>query len=279
MGSPDEPTDAELITRAKESNQRVKEYTELVSESSRERRETLDDLIKRGYSRRQLADLLGVSVSRVGQLIKSGPKPERALLGRGAVTIAIGGKHEGGRDGDATAPKAVTSTESSQAADLIASTCKDYGLDCERREIVPPPGMVDLNRANLIVIGSPRILPIVGQVLGSDPNLDFDHDDGGWYLVDRTTASTYRSPSDQGEPRDFAYLGRVPRPDGKGTFFYLAGIHAMGTLGAAHHLADHIEELYAQVKTRRWSTLVATTYDPETRAVTKTEALTPIYTQ
>jgi len=276
---PPAPTDDELIAQARRANRSVKRYTELVSESSRERREALDELIKRNYPRKQLAELLGVSVSRIGQLIKAGPRPERALLARGSVTVAIGGKREGGRDGDATAPRAVASAEAAQAADLIISTCADYGLSCETREIVPPPGMVNLNRDNLVVIGSPRILPIVGQVLESDPHLTFGHDSDGWHLVDHTTRSRYRSPSDRGEPQDYAYLGRIPRPDGRGTLLYLAGIHAMGTLGAARHLTEHVEELYEQARSRRWSTVVATSYDPTTRAVTKTEPVTPIYVQ
>ena len=36
---------------------------------------------------------------------------------------------------------------------------------------------------------------------------------------------------DNGEMCDFGYLGRLPRPDGRGTFLYIGGIHAAGTSG------------------------------------------------
>ncbi|HEX6501017.1 MAG TPA: hypothetical protein VF054_18600 [Micromonosporaceae bacterium] len=87
----------------------------------------------------------------------------------------------------------------------------------------------------------------------------------------------YRSPSDGGDPVDYAYLGRLPRPDGRGTFVYLAGIHAMGTLGAAVYLEDHVDELYREVKYPRFSLLVACQYDPASRTVNSVEPLTPVY--
>ena len=37
----------------------------------------------------------------------------------------------------------------------------------------------NLNRDNLVVICGPRLSPIIAQVLASDPNLGFAHDDQG----------------------------------------------------------------------------------------------------
>jgi hypothetical protein len=219
-----------------------------------------------------LGRLLGVSRARVGQLLSSGPRPERALLGTGAITVAIGGKFEAGK----AQPSAVISSEALAAYNLISRTCDDLKLSTEH-EIVPPPGMVRLTRDNLIVIGSPRILPLVGQVLESDENLAFDSDAQGWFLRDLAKGDIYRSPSDSGECCDYAYIGRLPRPDGKGTFLYLAGIHAMGTLGAARFLTDHLAELYGSVRTGRWSTLVESHWDSDSREITSTSQVTPIY--
>jgi hypothetical protein len=114
-------------------------------------------------------------------------------------------------------------------------------------------------------------------VLASDPNLGFAHDDRGWLLVDHATDTTYRSPMDDGEPGDYAYLGRLPRIDGRGAFLYLAGIHAPGNSGAVHYLESHVEELYGEVRTGRFSTLIACRFDPATRQVTSSERVTPIY--
>jgi hypothetical protein len=144
-------------------------------------------------------------------------------------------------------------------------------------EVIGPPGLVNLNRDNLVVICGPRLSPIIAQVLASDPNLGFAQDERGWFLVDHATGTTYRSPRDDGEPADYAYLGRLPRIDGRGTFLYFAGIHAPGNSGAMHYLEGHLEELYGEVRTGRFSTIIACRFDPDTRQVTSSERVTPLY--
>lgn len=258
--------------RAKRASELVVRYTELTAEASRIRREALVKLVDEGWTMADLSRLLGVTRSRIGQLLSTGPRPERALLGTGAITVAIGGKHEAGK----AHPSAMISTEALAAYNLISSTCSDHKLSAEY-EVVPPPGIVRLTRDNLIVIGSPRILPLVGQVLEADEHLAFDSGAQGWFLRDLTTDEIYRSPSDNGESCDYAYIGRLPRPDEKGTFLYLAGIHAMGTLGAAQFLVNNLAELYGVARTGRWSVLVACHYDPDTREITATDRITPIY--
>lgn len=264
--------DADAETRAQRAGELVARYSELSNEASRVRREALTELVDGGRSHADLARLLGVTRSRIGQLLSSGPRPERALFGTGAITVAIGGKVESGR----SQPSAVISAEALAAYHLIQETCAEHKLQAEY-EVVPPPGMVRLNRDNLIVIGSPRILPLVGQVLEADENLQFDSGAQGWFIRDLAQNEVYRSPSDNGEGCDYAYVGRLPRPDGRGTFLYIAGIHAMGTQGAAHYLTHHLTELYQEVRTGRWSTIVATHYDPDTREITSTDRITPIY--
>jgi len=83
---------------------------------------------------------------------------------------------------------------------------------------------------------------------------------------------------DQGEASDYAYVGRLPRPDGKGTFLYLAGTHAPGTLPAARFVSDNIVELHRELKNRLFSTIVAGDFDPKDRKKTiSTKSVTPIY--
>lgn len=258
-------------TRAKRASELVAYYQDLVNECSRIRKEALTELVAEGQTQRELANLLRMTRTRVGQLLSSGPTPERALLGTGALTIAVGGKPEGPR----VNPSTVVSVEATKARDLIADAATSYDLTVTH-EVVAPPGLVNLNRSNLIVIGSPRLLPFVAQVLESDSHLGFSCGAQGWYLTEGTTI--HRSPSDRGEPADYAYLGRLPRPDSKGTFLYLAGIHAMGTLGAATYLTSHVAELYQQIKNRRWSMLIECRYDPDTRKINSTAPITSIYT-
>lgn len=264
---------ADPISRARRVGEFLGGILDHQNELSRIRREALQEAVSAGMTQAEIGKLIGMSRARVGQLLTSGPRPERALLGSpGLLHFAIGGKWEQGRQN----PSAVISTEALSAYNVLAKLANDYDLTTDY-EVVPPPGLVSLNQTNLVVLCSPRLLPLVGQVLDSDPKLGFGTDDQGWFLRDLTTDTVYRSPSDTGQHCDYAYVGRLPRPDGRGTFLYVAGIHAMGTLGAAHFLVDNITEVYAQVRTRRWSTLVSVSYDGETRALTEVKALTPIY--
>jgi hypothetical protein len=111
-------------------------------------------------------------------------------------------------------------------------------------------------------MGGPRLLPFLAQVMEADRHLGFLDDEHGWSLVDKNTGTKYQSPIDSGDAGDYAYLGRLPRPDGAGTFLYLAGIHAPGNLGAAQHIADNIAELHRELKTRRFSVLISCQFDP-----------------
>ncbi|MGA5505797.1 hypothetical protein [Streptomyces umbrinus] len=69
---------------------------------------------------------------------------------------------------------------------------------------------------------------------------------------------------EDGSADDFGHLGRLPRLDGRGTFLYVAGIHAIGANGVVHFLENNRAELYREVRTRRFSTVISCRYAPET---------------
>jgi hypothetical protein len=62
-------------------------------------------------------------------------------------------------------------------------------------EYIQLGGNVDLNRDNLVVICGPRISPLIAEVLKSDPVLQFERDDSGWFLIDKrpATPTTHRA--------------------------------------------------------------------------------------
>lgn len=275
MDDLDQLAEADALTRARRTSELLGSYQDWVNELSRMRREALEELIAEGQTRRDLARLLGLTVSRVGQLLTSGPQVERALLGTGPLIVAIGGKPEEGKDPGEGSP--MVSHEASEAYELIARTARAYGLDVSRETVPSDNGhQLRLSRPDLIVIGSPRILPLMRQVLEADENLGFGEEGGRWHLLDQ--GRVLWSPRDTGEPRDLAYIGRLPRTDGRGTFLYLAGIHAQGTLGGATWLTENVKEIYDQVKNRRWSVLVECSFDEDSRQITSTSQLTEIYT-
>jgi hypothetical protein len=53
-------------------------------------------------------------------------------------------------------------------------------------------------------------------------------------------------------------LGRVTRPDDKGSLIVFTGIHRSGSLGVVQMLVTELAELYAEVKTTNFSVVVGT---------------------
>lgn len=264
---------ADARERALTAHKLIDDYQVAISELSRVRRAALEELLAGDMTQSQLAEMLDMSRSRVSQLLSAGSRPERAFLGAGRLTLAIGGKFEVGRSD----PGAVLSAEAFSAYEILAELARSVGLDAVN-EIVPPPGHVHLNRPNLIVLTNPRLLPFLSQVMEADPHLRYLEDEKGWFIKEPETGKEYRSPRDDGECADYGYLGRLPRPDGKGSFLYIAGLHAQGTLGTARYVADNLPELYRELKARRFSAVILCRYDPKDRLkIMSTERVTPLF--
>ncbi|MFE0270435.1 sigma-70 family RNA polymerase sigma factor, partial [Nocardiopsis alba] len=79
-------------------------------------------------------------------------------------------------------------------------------------------------------------------------------------------------------PADYAYLGRLPRLDGKGSFLYMGGIHSAGAAGAAHWITNNLSEIYSAVGAKGlFSTLIKCEYSTSPLRVTSSERVSPIY--
>lgn len=273
---PDEARGGTPVARVRYATDAIERLAATSGEFGRLRREAIQEMLDAGMSKSQVAREVDLDPSRITRIVGSGPPPERGLLSvdGGAVTVALGSKvsEVGG------APSDMISRDAAEAFDTLRSAIEGHDLRCSR-EVVPAPGLLDLNRSNLIVLGSPKVLPVVGQILASDTRLGFGEDNHGRHLIDRTTGTIFRSPQDNGEPGDYAYLGRLNRPDGQGTFLSLAGIHAAGTHGAARYLVEHLPELYRRTRGKPFSLLVRTHYDGDSRdrAITSTEAVTDVH--
>ncbi|MGW2585515.1 sigma-70 family RNA polymerase sigma factor [Streptomyces virginiae] len=262
------------VERAKAAIALMADYQGRVTELSRIRREAIEEAAATGMSQSEIATLLGVSRGRVGQLAAQGPPPERAFFGTDLMTVSLGGKYEAGK-----APSEMGEVVAREDLDNFENLRKLLGtlkLDA-KYEVIPPTGIVNLNRDNHVVVCGPRLSPIIAQVLEGDDNLRFQKD-RAWHLVDLKTEEVYRSPMDEdGSAGDVGYLARLPRLDGRGTFIYIAGIHAIGANGVVHYLENHLADLYRDVRTRRFSTLISCRYDPKTLEVLESKRVSPIY--
>ncbi|MGW7108805.1 sigma-70 region 4 domain-containing protein [Streptomyces xanthophaeus] len=263
------------VERAKAAIDLMADYQGRVVELSRIRREAIEEAAASGMSQSEIAALLGVSRGRVGQLASQGPPPERAFFGTDLMTISLGGKYEAGKSPEENRGE-VVAREDLGNFDRLRKLLATLKLDAHY-EVIPPSGMVNLNRDNHVVVCGPRLSPIIAQVLEGDDFLRFEKDNA-WHLVDLKTSERFRSPMDEdGSAGDFGYLARLPRLDGRGTFLYAAGIHAIGANGVVHFLENNLPELYREVRTRRFSTLISCRYDPKTLEVLESKRVTPLY--
>jgi len=261
------------VERARRATELLSGHQAALKELSRLRREAIEDMLASGMTQAKVATLLNLTRSRVGQLMSSGPPPERAFFGIEAITVAVALKEEAGK----SRPTPVVAQEDFYAANALKELAQTLQLDAEFEHIAPP-GNVLLNRPNLVVICGPRLSPLIAQILESDTNLRFVNDRTGWYLIDHGKGGViHRSPMDSDGAGDVAYLGRLPRPDGRGAFLYIAGIHAMGSSGVVHWLSGHVAEIYREVRDRRFSTLISCEFDPATRQVTASERVSRVY--
>ncbi|MFE0652336.1 sigma-70 family RNA polymerase sigma factor [Streptomyces sp. NPDC059534] len=262
------------VERAKAAIALMADYQGRVTELSRIRREAIEEASAAGMSQSEIATLLGVSRGRVGQLAAQGPPPERAFFGTDLMTISLGGKYEAGKSPEEAGE--VVAREDLGNFEHLRKLLATLKLEAQY-EVIPPTGIVNLNRDNHVVVCGPRLSPIIAQVLEGDDNLRFQKD-RAWHLVDLKSQETYRSPMDEdGSAGDVGYLARLPRLDGKGTFIYVAGIHSIGANGVIHYLENHLAELYRDVRTHRFSTLISCRYDPKTLEILESTRVSPIY--
>ncbi|MET9351254.1 MULTISPECIES: sigma-70 family RNA polymerase sigma factor [Streptomyces] len=248
--------------RVKAAVDLMTELQSAVVETSRMRKESIAWLRKNGHSMADVAKLMGVSRARVAQLRDAGPPPERAFLGTQLVQVAVP-LRPGERD--------YVALEDSSTGQKLLALAQSLQLDGEL-QYIPVSGDIDLNRDDLVIVCGPKTSPQAAAALSQDPRLAFETlPDGRWALVERESGKVYTSPSDDPQdpaPADVAYLGRIPRSDGQGTFILIAGVHAAGSLGVAHYLTENLAALYEEVGTSPFSMVVACDYAPGDKSVT-----------
>lgn len=241
-----------------------------VVETSRMRKESIAWLRDHGHSMADVAKLMGVSRARVAQLKDAGPPPERAFLGTEHVQVLVP-MRPGERD--------YVALEDSSTGQKLLALAHQLQLEGDLGYI-PTTGEIDLNHDDLIVVCGPKTSPVTAEALARDPRLSFETlPDGRWALIERDSGTVHTSPSDDPDdpaPTDIAYLGRLPRPDGQGTFLLVAGVHAVGSLGVAHFLAENMAEVYKQAGTRPFSTVISADYEPGVKTITSSRALSDI---
>lgn len=190
------------------------------------------------------------------------------VFGPGPVTVAIPLREAPNR------ALPVISSEDALAAHRVRRLLDSLSIETGEFRI-PPHGIWEPPLGDLVAICGPKCSPVVEAALAADPFLAFepDGDSERWIIRRRGTPSeTFGSPMDaDSTSSDVAYLGRLTLGDRAA--LVIAGIHALGSVGAVDYLTRNLGELRDQVGRRRFSMVIHSDHAGE--AVTASEPLCP----
>jgi len=240
-------------------------YQQRSIELARLRREAIRRLQdEEGLSYAAVAAELGLSKGRIGQITQSAPPAERGLFGVGPLTIAVPLRPSGRQ-------LPVLASEDAIAYERLAAYLRDLHFPVQQQRI-PPDGAWHPSGDTVAICG-PKSSPVSAAALAADPLLDFRHRDGRWEIADRHNGARWASPldDDPGSRRDIAYVGRLPVPGG--SMLLIAGVHALGSVGAVDYLVGHAREVHREVGDRPFSMVTASRHDGE--QVVESEVLCP----
>jgi hypothetical protein len=247
--------DPDPIRRGRRATELLTLYQQRAAELARLRRAAIEDAHhSRGMSYTQIAAAMGITKGRISQIRGTAPPPERAFFGTGPVSVGVPLRH-----GITDRQRPLIAAEDAQTGEEITRLLTGYALAVTRYQIEPdttspPPG-------DAVVVCGPKSAPVGAALLARDGALDMREDAGRWWIVQRSKRERYGSPADEPAPvsADLAYVGR--HQHGNHVAVHIAGIHAIGSLGAVHYLATHLAELFTQAGDTSFSLVIRASYD------------------
>ena len=245
------------LRQAQQAGELITLYQQRSVELARLRKEAINRLLRdQGLSSTEIARKLGLSKGRVTQIRQTAPPPERGFFGVGPVTVAVPLRPVEGR------ALPVIASEDARARDALRDflekrlsfVVETFGIPTNGEW--EPPG-------DAVAICGPKSSAVTARAIESDPVLDFSPDGTGrWVIRHRETGETYASPMDDAASpswSDVAYLARL-RLDGR-SLLTIAGVHALGSVGAVDYLIRNLADLSATVGSRNFSMVIASSHD------------------
>ena len=249
--------EADPVRQAQMAGELITLYQQRSVELARLRKEAINRAAEQtGMSFSAIANQLGLTRGRITQIRQSAPPAERAFFGVGPVTIALPLRSVPGR------ALPVISSEDSQASERLSQTLSDLAFQVHHMRI--PPDGIWQPTGDTVAICGPKSSAVTAEAIGADPFLSFEPDDNGkWVISERDGSRVYQSSMDSEKHAwaDVAYVGRLTYRGQQ--LIIIAGIHALGSLGAIDYLSRALPELYAAVGTGRFSMVVSSEHEGE----------------
>ncbi|MGL5811242.1 MAG: sigma factor-like helix-turn-helix DNA-binding protein [Nocardioides sp.] len=247
--------ESDPVRRARRATELLTKYQQRAAELARLRREAIESAHReRGMSYTEIAAELGITKGRVTQIRTRAPQPERAFFGTGPITVGTPYRYH-----VADREQPVIAAEDADAADHLERLLSGLGFSLNRFRIEPDLG--DLPDSDAVVICGPKSAPVATRLIGQDPALRVIEADGLWWIRETQSGKRHGSPSDQSPPEqsDLAYVAR--HHGRRQTIVHIAGLHAIGSLGAAHYLAQQVGSLFREAGEHSMSCVVRSHHD------------------
>lgn len=202
----------------------------------------------------EIATALGITKGRVTQIRSTAPGPERVFFGVGPVSVGVPYRYQ-----TTDRQRPLIAAEDAQTGEQIEQLLGTLSLAVSRYQSEPDD--TDAPAGDTVVICGPKSAPLGTALLTADPTLGIIEDDRRWWIEHRSTGERFGSPADEPAPQaaDVAYIARH-RQDER-VIVHIAGIHSIGSLGAAHYLTTHFAELFRQTGDESFSLAVRADYD------------------
>ncbi|MHB1503629.1 MAG: sigma factor-like helix-turn-helix DNA-binding protein [Acidimicrobiales bacterium] len=243
------------IERGQRAGDLLARYQQSAIELARLRREAIELAHEeRGLSYTEIASKLGLTKGRISQIRTSAPPRERAFFGIGPVVVVVPE-----RVGVAGRRMAVVAGEDDTAAEQLRDLLSQLHLQSTKVRISPETAEVE--GGDVVLVCGPKSAVVASKLMESDPRVRLTNRTGQWKIVDLVAARDYESPMDAPEPSDgdLAYVAR--HREGARVLVHIAGIHAIGSVGAATFLAQEVADLFEEVGDVSFSMIIGCRFD------------------
>ncbi|MDX8146501.1 hypothetical protein SK854_30610 [Lentzea sp. BCCO 10_0061] len=248
--------DPDPIRRGQRASELITLYQQRATELARLRRAAIEEAHRHlDMSYTDIASKLGITKGRVTQIRSSAPGPERAFFGVGPISLALPGRIIREREDLVIAgPDDATGAHLTGELEKLSFVINERVVIDPREEWEPA--------GDAVVICGPASAHIGHKLMSADPVLRMSIGDNvQWYITDEVTGEKFLSPMDAANPRkaDHAYIAR--RKLGNHVIVHIAGLHAAGSIGAAHYVTKNLSELFAEFGDSEFSMAVTTEFD------------------